>query len=158
MWPQCCGYPGIPGLFTTSQLAGWKRVTEVVHAKGGRIYCQIWHVGRATVPALIEGNQTVSSSDIPITGKAVDGSEYSAYPPRPMTVEEIKEVTAEFAAAAKRCIDIAGFDGVELHGYAFCILPKISITDSHETVPMDISSSNSSTTTSTSVPSIRRIG
>lgn len=73
-------------------------------------------MGRATVPALIEGNQTVSSSDIPIKGKAVNGSEYSAHPPRPMSVEEIKEVTAEFAAAAKRSIEDAGFDGVEIHG------------------------------------------
>jgi 2,4-dienoyl-CoA reductase-like NADH-dependent reductase (Old Yellow Enzyme family) len=116
MWSQASGYPGLPGVFTTGQLAGWKRVTEAVHAKGGLIYCQLWHVGRATVPALIEGNQTISSSDISITGKAVDGSEYSASPPRPMTVEEIKEVTAEFAAAAKRCVEHAGFDGVEIHG------------------------------------------
>ena len=81
------------------------------------IYCQLWHVGRATVPALIEGNQAVSSSDIPIKGRAVDGSEYAAHPPRSMTIEEIKEVTADFAAAAKRCIENAGFDGIEIHGY-----------------------------------------
>jgi 2,4-dienoyl-CoA reductase-like NADH-dependent reductase (Old Yellow Enzyme family) len=66
---------------------------------------------------LIEGKQTVSSSDIPIAGPAVNGEEYSAHPPRPMTVEEIKEVTADWAAASKRCIEDAGFDGVEIHGY-----------------------------------------
>jgi 2,4-dienoyl-CoA reductase-like NADH-dependent reductase (Old Yellow Enzyme family) len=86
-----------------------------VHAKGGFIYCQIWHVGRATVPEFIEGNTTLSSSDIPIKGKALNGKEYSDNPPRPMTVEEIHEITKEFAEAAKRCIG-AGFDGVELHG------------------------------------------
>ncbi|KAF2724601.1 FMN-linked oxidoreductase [Polychaeton citri CBS 116435] len=47
-----CGYPGIPGIFTQSQISGWKRVTDAVHAKGGFIYCQLWHVGRATVPSL----------------------------------------------------------------------------------------------------------
>ncbi|KAG0651219.1 Nicotinate catabolism cluster hxnS [Hyphodiscus hymeniophilus] len=110
------GYPGIPGVFTTGQLAGWKRVTDAVHAKGGFIYCQLWHVGRGTVPALIEGKETISSSNIPIKGPAVNGDEYSATPPRPATVEEIKEITAEWAAASKRCIEDAGFDGVEIHG------------------------------------------
>jgi 2,4-dienoyl-CoA reductase-like NADH-dependent reductase (Old Yellow Enzyme family) len=102
-------------VFTDGQLTGWRRVTDAVHAKGGFIYCQIWHVGRGTVPALIEGNQTLSSSDIPIKGKAVNGDEYSDYPPRPMTIDEIKDVTNTFAEAAKRCIG-AGFDGVEIHG------------------------------------------
>ena len=113
---QASGYPGIPGVFTTGQLAGWKRVTDAVHAKGGSIICQLWHVGRATVPALIEGKQTMSSSDVPIEGNAVDGSAYAANPPRLMTLEEIKEVTAEWATASKRCIEDAGFDGVEIHG------------------------------------------
>ena len=97
-------------------MEGWKRVTDAVHAKGGFIYCQIWHVGRGTVPALIEGNQTWSSSDIPIKGKAVNGDEYADFPPRPMTVEEINGVVTNFADAAKRCVEDAGFDGVEIHG------------------------------------------
>jgi 2,4-dienoyl-CoA reductase-like NADH-dependent reductase (Old Yellow Enzyme family) len=97
-------------------LEGWKRVTDAVHEKGGFIYCQIWHVGRGTVPALIEGNTTLSSSDIPIKGKAVNGDEYADYPPRPMTIEEINDVVNEFADAAKRCVEEAGFDGVEIHG------------------------------------------
>jgi 2,4-dienoyl-CoA reductase-like NADH-dependent reductase (Old Yellow Enzyme family) len=102
-------------VFTPGQLAGWKRVTDAVHAKGGFIYCQIWHVGRATVPALIEGNTTLSSSNFAIAGKAVNGEEYGDFPPRPMTVDEIHSVTKEFAEAAKRCLG-AGFDGVEIHG------------------------------------------
>ena len=73
------------------------------------------------MPALIEGKPTLSSSDIPIKGKAVDGSEYSAFPPKPMTVEEIQEVVKDFSEAAKRCI-AAGFDGVEIHGYVPCML------------------------------------
>lgn len=90
-------------------------MTDAVHAKGGFIYCQIWHVGRATVPSLLDGNGTVSSSDIPLEGNGLDGSAFADAPPRPMTVEEIKSVTQDFADAAKRCIE-AGFDGVEIHG------------------------------------------
>ncbi|PSS10865.1 hypothetical protein M430DRAFT_108476 [Amorphotheca resinae ATCC 22711] len=111
----CSGYPGVAGVFTPGQIAAWKRVTDAVHAKGGFIFCQIWHVGRATVPSLIEGNTTMSSSDIPITGKALTGAEYSDTPPKPMTVDQIKGVVSDFADAAKKCVE-AGFDGVEIHG------------------------------------------
>ena len=123
----CGGYPGIPGVFTTGQLEGWKRVTDAVHAKGGYIFCQIWHVGRGTVPALIEGQQTWSSSDIPIKGKAVNGDEYSEFPPRPMTVDEIAGVVKEFAEAAKACVEKAGFDGVEIHGFVMDYSPSLTI-------------------------------
>ncbi|CAI7612360.1 unnamed protein product [Penicillium manginii] len=109
------GYPGVPGIFTKSQIAGWKKVTDAVHAKGAYIYCQLWHVGRATVPSFIDGKQAVSSSDIPISGNGLDGTEYAALPPRPITVDEIRELVEEYAAAAKRAIE-AGFDGVEVHG------------------------------------------
>jgi 2,4-dienoyl-CoA reductase-like NADH-dependent reductase (Old Yellow Enzyme family) len=113
----CSGYPGVPGVFTSGQLEAWKKVTDAVHAKGGYIFCQLWNVGRGTVPALIEGHQTLSSSDIPIKGKAVNGEEYSDYPPRPMMVDEIQSVVKEFAEAAKAAVDLAGFDGVEIHGF-----------------------------------------
>jgi len=108
------GYPGVPGIFTQGQIASWKKVTDAVHAKGGFIYCQLWHVGRATVPSLLDGKDAVSSSDIPIKGKALTGEEYSATPPKAMTVEHIKAEVEEYAAAAKRAIE-AGFDGVEIH-------------------------------------------
>ncbi|KAI9732075.1 MAG: hypothetical protein M1818_007670 [Claussenomyces sp. TS43310] len=109
------GYPGVPGIFTKGQVAAWKKVTEAVHAKGAFIYCQLWHVGRATIPSLLDGHRTVSSSDIPIKGKALDGSEYSDNPPKAMTEEDIVNIREEYAAAAKRAIE-AGFDGVEIHG------------------------------------------
>ncbi|EXJ78902.1 hypothetical protein A1O3_08402 [Capronia epimyces CBS 606.96] len=110
-----CGYPGVPGIFTSGQIAGWKRVTDAVHVRGGFIYCQLWHVGRATVPSLLDGHDALSSSNIPLEGKALDGSEYASTPPRAMTTAEIEEVVGEFAAAAKRAME-AGFDGVEIHG------------------------------------------
>jgi 2,4-dienoyl-CoA reductase-like NADH-dependent reductase (Old Yellow Enzyme family) len=112
---QSCGYPGVPGIFTQSQIAGWKRVTDAIHAKGGFIFCQLWHVGRATVPSFLDGQPCVSASSIPIKGKALDGSDYESTPPKALGVEEIQELVQEFAAAAKRARE-AGFDGVEIHG------------------------------------------
>lgn len=109
------GYPGVPGIFTDTQIAGWRKVTDAVHAKGAFIYCQLWHVGRATVPSFIDGKQALSSSDIPISGNGLDGTEYAVLPPRPMSIEEIQDTVKEYAAAAKRAMD-AGFDGVEVHG------------------------------------------
>jgi 2,4-dienoyl-CoA reductase-like NADH-dependent reductase (Old Yellow Enzyme family) len=79
------------------------------------------------VPALIEGQQTWSSSDIPIKGKAVNGDEYSEFPPRPMTVDEIAGVVKEFAEAAKACVEKAGFDGVEIHGFVMDYSPSLTI-------------------------------
>jgi 2,4-dienoyl-CoA reductase-like NADH-dependent reductase (Old Yellow Enzyme family) len=125
---QAAGYPGVPGIFTASQIAGWKKVTDAVHSKGAYIYCQLWHVGRATVPSFIEGKEVLGASEIPITGKAMDGNDYAATPPRPMTVSEIQETIAEYAAAAKRSIE-AGFDGVEIHGVIFLLVNIIRTSD-----------------------------
>lgn len=109
------GYPGVPGMFTASQIQGWKRITDAVHAKGGVIFSQLWHTGRASPPSFRNGIQAISSCDIPISGKALDGTEYGDNPPRPATVEDIQRVTADFAQAAVNAIE-AGFDGVEIHG------------------------------------------
>lgn len=90
-------------------------MTDAVHAKGGVIFCQIWHTGRASPPSFRGGAQPVSSGTSSISGNALDGTKYSDNPPRPMTVDEIHETTREFGAAAKRALE-AGFDGVEIHG------------------------------------------
>ncbi|KAK9796952.1 hypothetical protein SCARD494_04035 [Seiridium cardinale] len=107
-------YPGVPGIFTASQIAGWKKVTDAVHAKGGFIFCQIWHTGRASGPGMLNSKVSLSSTSQPMKGSYLDGSDCAENPPRPMTVDEIHATTAEFAAAAKRAIE-AGFDGVEIH-------------------------------------------
>lgn len=109
------GYPGVPGLFSDEQLDAWKRVTDAVHAKGGYIFCQMWHTGRASSSGLLGGKQPLSASNIPISGKALDGTEFSEVPPRSMTPEEIAGVVADFGKAAQSAIK-AGFDGVEIHG------------------------------------------
>ncbi|KAF7563703.1 hypothetical protein G7046_g393 [Stylonectria norvegica] len=110
------GYPGIPGAFTASQLAGWKRVTDAVHAKGGFIVCQLWYTGRASSSGMRGGVQPLSSSGIPMQGNYFDGTLCSDDPPRPATIAEIHDLTETWAKAAKGAVEVAGFDGVEIHG------------------------------------------
>ena len=102
----------MPGIFSDSQIAAWKKVTDAVHAKGGAIFNQLWYTGRASPASFRGGAQPVSSSDIPMSGNYFDGTSCAEFPPRPMTVDEIHSLTTEFGAAAKRSIE-AGFDGVE---------------------------------------------
>ncbi|KAI8260073.1 Flavin oxidoreductase [Colletotrichum sp. SAR11_239] len=109
-------YPGVAGVFTDSQLQGWKKVTDAVHAKGGFIYVQLWHTGRASSAGMRGGETPISSGTQPMDGKYLDGTECKDGPPRAMTVDEIKALTAEWAAASKRAVEVAGFDGVEIHG------------------------------------------
>lgn len=109
-------YPGCPGVFTKEQLEAWQKVTDSVHAKGGFIISQLWHTGRASSTGMRGGNQCVSSSNIPMSGSYLDGTSCAEGPPRPLTVDEIHGLTSEWAAAAKRAVNEAGFDGVEIHG------------------------------------------
>lgn len=109
-------YPGVAGVFTESQLQGWRKVTDAVHAKGGFIFVQLWHTGRASSAGLRGGESPISSGTTPMNGKYLDGTDCKDEPPRAMTVEEIHELTAEWAAASKRAVEDAGFDGVEIHG------------------------------------------
>ncbi|KAF2636578.1 FMN-linked oxidoreductase [Massarina eburnea CBS 473.64] len=107
-------YPGAPGLFTDSQVAAWKKITDGVHAKGGFIFSQLWHTGRASPPSYRGGAQTVSASEHPMTGKWLDGENCEDHPPRALTADEIHEITKQWGVAAKRAIE-AGFDGIEIH-------------------------------------------
>ncbi|CAK7268184.1 hypothetical protein SEPCBS119000_002933 [Sporothrix epigloea] len=109
-------YPGTPGVFTDAQLAGWKKVTDAVHSKGGFMIAQLWHTGRASSAGLRGGLQPVSSTSKPMPGSYLDGTDCAENPPRPLTVDEIHDLTNEWAAAAKRAVEVAGFDGVEIHG------------------------------------------
>ncbi|KAH8732671.1 hypothetical protein GQ44DRAFT_765758 [Phaeosphaeriaceae sp. PMI808] len=109
------GYPGVPGVFTESQRAGWKKVTDAVHAKGGYMFCQLWHTGRASPPSFRAGAPTVSSSDVPMEGSWIDGVACADHPPHPLTVDEIQSLVKAFGEAAKNAV-AAGFDGIEIHG------------------------------------------
>ena len=111
------GYLDTPGIYTPDQVTGWRAVADAVHAKGGRIVVQLWHVGRISHASLLpEGVQPVAPSAIRANAKTftadgfVDVSE-----PRALALEEIPGVVDEFRTSARNAID-AGFDGVEIHG------------------------------------------
>ncbi|WP_296508239.1 alkene reductase [Rhodoferax sp.] len=105
-----------PGVYSAEQIAGWKKTTDAVHAKGGRIFMQIWHAGRAAHPDINGGARTVSSSAIAIEGDihTATGKVPHAVP-HALTTEEIAAIVADFVQGAKNAI-AAGFDGVEVHG------------------------------------------
>jgi N-ethylmaleimide reductase len=111
------GYILTPGIHTDAQVAGWKKVTDAVHAKGGKIFVQLWHVGRSSHPSLQPGGALpVAPSPIAIEGKTFTYQGLQDFvAPRALETEEIARVVADFAHAAKRAKE-AGFDGVELHG------------------------------------------
>ncbi|KAI9018470.1 hypothetical protein CLU79DRAFT_847113 [Phycomyces nitens] len=107
-------FPFTPGIYNDKQIEAWKDITKAVHSKGGYIYLQLVHAGRATSSKLIPGNKLpVSASPIAITGKNILGDDYEV--PRALEVEEISQITKDFAQAAKNAIS-AGFDGIEIHG------------------------------------------
>jgi N-ethylmaleimide reductase len=106
-----------PGIYSNAQVAGWKKVTDAVHAKGGKIFLQIWHGGRACHPLLNGGVTPVSASAIPITGDEVHTPEGKKpyVTPRELRDEEIPAIVKGFGKAALNAKN-AGFDGVEVHG------------------------------------------
>jgi N-ethylmaleimide reductase len=106
-----------PGIYNAAQVAGWKQVTDAVHARGGLIALQIWHPGRATHPLNNHGAQPVSSSDKPIRGDQASTAQGKRdYPvPRPLATVEVPGIVAQFRAAAQNA-KAAGFDAVEVHG------------------------------------------
>jgi N-ethylmaleimide reductase len=112
------GYPGTPGIFSDAQVAGWSRVAEAVHAAGGGIFLQLWHVGRISHPSLQPGGAApVAPSALRPTGETftAQGNMQSFITPRALETDEIAAVVEDYrrgAANGKR----AGFDGVELHG------------------------------------------
>ncbi len=119
--PMGQGYAWTPGIYSPEQIAGWKLVTDAVHAKGGAIFAQLWHVGRVTHPDNIGGNQPISSSALKAENVKVfidNGTDEPGFvdvvEPREMTKEDIKQVVAEYRQAALNAIE-AGFDGIELH-------------------------------------------
>lgn len=106
-----------PGIYSPAQVDGWKRVTDAVHAKGGRIALQIWHGGRACHPLLNDGATPVAPSPIAIEGDGVMTPEGKQpyVTPRELRDEEIPGVVEGFASAARNA-KAAGFDMIELHG------------------------------------------
>lgn len=113
--PDGQGYTHVPGIYTKKQIAEWGRVTSAVHAKGGLIFSQIWHVGRVTHPHFLNGALPLAPSAIPMTGAVKRSAHLQHGQSRAVTVEEIKGLIESFKMAAENAME-AGFDGIELHG------------------------------------------
>src|SRR6202048_3385623 len=111
------GDAGAPGVYSDRQIEGWRRVTDAVHAKGGRIFLQLWHVGRLSHTDLQpNGEPPVAPSAIAAEGYAYTRQgEVPFSMPRALALEEIPGIIEEFRAGAERALH-AGFDGVEIHG------------------------------------------
>jgi N-ethylmaleimide reductase len=109
------GYLNTPGIHTPEQVAGWRRVADAVHARGGRIVVQLMHVGRIAHPDNKDGLETIAPSALAAPDSIVTASGSQPYPvPRALSLEEIPGVVEDFVHAA-RCAVEAGLDGVEVH-------------------------------------------
>jgi N-ethylmaleimide reductase len=113
----CSAFWTEPGIFSDAQVAGWKQVTDAVHAKGGQIVLQVWHGGRACHPLMNNGAVPVAPSAIPITNDEIHtpNGKVAHATPRALEDEEIPAIIAGFKTAAENA-KAAGFDGVEVHG------------------------------------------
>ncbi|MES2625402.1 MAG: alkene reductase [Pseudomonadota bacterium] len=114
--PQGVGYAGTPGIWSDDQVAGWKKVTSAVHAEGGSIFLQLWHVGRISHPVFLDGELPVAPSAIAAQGHVSLLRPETPYPlPRALDQSELAGIIESFRHGAQNA-QAAGFDGVELHG------------------------------------------
>ena len=112
---QGAGYPATPGIYNEQQVAGWKQITDAVHAENGRIFLQMWHVGRISHPDFHDGALPVAPSAIRPEGSAVTPSGMQPFvTPRALETDEIPGIVEQYRQAAKNAL-AAGFDGVEIH-------------------------------------------
>jgi N-ethylmaleimide reductase len=114
--PQGQGYPKTPGIHSAEQIAGWRLVTDPVHERGGKIFLQLWHVGRISHPLTLgNGELPVAPSAIKPAGEIYTDSGMQAFvTPRALATSEIPALVDDFRRAAANAKD-AGFDGVEIH-------------------------------------------
>ncbi len=114
--PQGVGYPDTPGIWSQEQVEGWKLVTKAVHAAGGRIFLQLWHVGRVSHPDYLNGELPVAPSAIAPQGHVSLLRPQQEYvTPRALETSEIPTLVAAYRKGAENAKH-AGFDGVEIHG------------------------------------------
>ena len=132
------GYADVPGLYGTEQLDAWKRVTDAVHAEGGKIVVQLWHVGRVSHTELQpDGGKPVAPSAITAKTKTVlikDGvpTFVETSEPRALDADELPGIVHAYAAAARNAVETAGFDGVEIHGANGYLLDQFLKTGSNQ--------------------------
>jgi N-ethylmaleimide reductase len=113
---QGVGFMHTPGIYSAAQVAGWKKVTVPVHKAGGRIFIQLWHVGRVSHPDFLAGALPVAPSALPVEGFVHTPAGKKQIPlPRALNSDEVPNIVRQFRQAAENAKD-AGFDGVEIHG------------------------------------------
>jgi hypothetical protein len=113
--PQGVGYPHTPGIWASAQVDGWRKITQAVHARGGKIVLQLWHVGRVSDPDYLNGEIPVAPSAIACQGTVSLLRPKRPYvAPRALRLEEIHSIVADFAEAARKAKE-ANFDGVTVH-------------------------------------------
>ncbi|KAJ8507388.1 hypothetical protein ONZ45_g10253 [Pleurotus djamor] len=117
--PQAGGYEFSPGVWSNEQLTAWKKITDAVHSKGSFIYLQLWAMGRSARANVLEAQKFayIAPSAIPVKARPTPL-------PRAMTVEEIKDYVQLFAKAASNAVNLAGFDGVEVHANNGCLVDQ----------------------------------
>ena len=114
--PKGAGYPDTPGIWSEEQIEGWRQITSAVHQAGGRIFLQLWHVGRVSHPLYLDGDLPVAPSAIAPEGHVSLLRPKQAYPtPRALELSEIPAIVEAFRRGAQNA-KAAGFDGVEIHG------------------------------------------
>jgi 2,4-dienoyl-CoA reductase-like NADH-dependent reductase (Old Yellow Enzyme family) len=114
--PMGVGYADTPGIWSAAQVDGWKQVTDAVHAAGGRIFLQLWHVGRISDPLFLDGGLPVAPSALQPQGHVSLVRPAKPYvTPRALALEEIPGIVAAYRKGAENA-KLAGFDGVEIHG------------------------------------------
>ncbi|MHA7056167.1 alkene reductase [Aquimarina sp. M1] len=112
---RAVGYVHTAGIHSQEQVAGWKKVTKQVHDAGGKIFIQLWHVGRISHPDFHNGDLPLAPSSINPNAQAYTADGFKdTVTPKSMTLEEIKETVNDFRLAAKNAVE-AGFDGIEIH-------------------------------------------
>ncbi len=113
--PDARAYSNVPGIFTEKQVEGWRQVTDHVHERDGKIFLQIWHVGRVSHPHFLNGELPISPSETMMQSRVSRSDGLNFGKSRAVTLEEIKGLIRSYEMAAKNAIK-AGFDGVEIHG------------------------------------------
>ena len=130
--PMGVGYPDTPGIWSAEQVAGWRKVTDAVHAAGGLILLQLWHVGRVSDPVYLDGRQPVAPSAVAAEGHVSLVRPEKGYEvPRALDLEEIPGVVAAYRRGAENA-KAAGFDGVEIHGANGYLLDQFLQTGSNK--------------------------
>ncbi len=130
--PMAVGYHNTPGIYTPAQIEGWKLTTRAVHAEGGKIFIQLWHVGRMSHPDYLGGNLPLAPSAInpDVIVRTPTGKKKSVTP-KEMTKKEIQKVIDDFAQAAANATE-AGFDGVEIHSSNGYLLHQFFAPDTNK--------------------------